>query len=425
MLATALLVILTVTVLWMKKREEGKEEEEEEEEEYENTGNIDYSDLKEKCLRVLTTACMAANGVRKKTLQRKIEEVMKAQTPAEVESTYLGKTENLKKKVSSLEDEMKDQLATNKAFWAIVVKSLPGTEKKVLTRIRELKSESGCKILSCPMPYCIAEVKNMPRHLAQVHGVVGSIEQQTVLRKIKKGSPQQRKISVKKTKYLKRCSMCDKVLTRVDSHLATKHGLKRGSARFREMFNAGLKHLANERSIFSHSQPPSQSRALRRPASLATLHPSISPHVVSRVLFFFAFTMDLLSDNSSSSSEHEAETSTKPRKRQRCPEKWIRAEIKHKCNRGEAYTSHTSKKEVGPRRVGPPCTCPDKCFTKAPNRKYLPPGSTLISLYKAYKNDLEEKQLHDSVVHDHMFRDILNNEFNIGTTPPQADTCNL
>ncbi|XP_063867518.1 uncharacterized protein LOC135104259 [Scylla paramamosain] len=74
--------------------------------------------------------------------------------------------------------------------------------------------------------------------------------------------------------------------------------------------------------------------------------------------------MDLLSDNSSSSSEHEAETSTKPRKRQRCPEKWIRAEIKHKCNRGEAYTSHTSKKEVGPRRVGPPCTCPDKCFTK-------------------------------------------------------------
>ncbi|KAK8388428.1 hypothetical protein O3P69_020425 [Scylla paramamosain] len=86
--------------------------------------------------------------------------------------------------------------------------------------------------------------------------------------------------------------------------------------------------------------------------------------------------MDLLSDNSSRSSEHEAETSTKPRKRQRCPEKWIRAEIKHKCNRGEAYTSHTSKKE-------------------APNRKYLPPGSTLISLYKAYKDDLEEKQLHD------------------------------
>ncbi|XP_076069644.1 uncharacterized protein LOC143041537 [Oratosquilla oratoria] len=273
--------------------------------------------------------------------------------------------------------------------------------------------------------------------------------------------------------------------------------------------------------------------------------------------------MDLSSDNSSSASEHEEEASTKSRKRQRCPDKWIKNQNKAKCNRGEAYTSHTTKKKVGERRVGSPCSCPAKCFTKigddnveaifkaywdlanhdaqsnylafrvvetpvkrprkkqdgsteskrqctrnysvlvsgmvvtvcktaflnihgisdkrvrnvsvktkasptgtptadkrgsivkwnqvadvrkdlvhnfikalplcsshysrtkAPNRKYLPPGSTLISLYKAYKDDLEEKQLINSVVHEHMFRDIFNSEFNISTTPPQADTCNF
>lgn len=104
----------------------------------------------------------------------------------------------------------------------------------------------------------------------------------------------------------------------------------------------GLKRSANERSVFSHSQPPSQSRAHRHPAKLSH---SILPsgHTCCRECYFIDFTMELLSDNSSRSSEHEAETSVKPRKRQRCPEKWIRGKIKQKSNRGEAYTSHTSK----------------------------------------------------------------------------------
>ena len=48
----------------------------------------------------------------------------------------------------------------------------------------------------------------------------------------------------------------------------------------------GLKCLANERSVFSHSHPPSQSRARKRLALLVTLHSPVRPHVLLWLLLF-------------------------------------------------------------------------------------------------------------------------------------------
>ena len=76
--------------------------------------------------------------------------------------------------------------------------------------------------------------------------------------------------------------------------------------------------------------------------------------------------MDLMSDTSSSSSENEEQAFPTSRKQQRRPEKWLRRENKQKRDRGEEYTSQSTKKMVKVRKVGAPCTksCPDLCFNK-------------------------------------------------------------
>ncbi len=95
-----------------------------------------------------------------------------------------------------------------------------------------MKAEGGRKILSCPMPFCIAKVKNMPRHLSQVHDVVSAVEQRNLIKRTPKAD------STTRRKSLHRCSVYDKVLSRMDSHLVSKHGLKRGTARFKELLSA-------------------------------------------------------------------------------------------------------------------------------------------------------------------------------------------
>ena len=44
------------------------------------------------------------------------------------------------------------------------------------------------------------------------------------------------------------------------------------------------------------------------------------------------------------------------------PENWAKNIAKSNRDKGLAYVSQTSKKEVPPRKLGPPCTCKEKCF---------------------------------------------------------------
>ncbi|KAK8373584.1 hypothetical protein O3P69_014979 [Scylla paramamosain] len=149
---------------------------------------------------------------------------------------YMVKVDNLRKEALALENKMEHHIATNKDFWSIVVKSLPGVKKKrVFTQVRELKVE-GRKIVSCPMPFCIGKVKNMTRHLCQVHGVVNAVQQRNLMKK----TTTPKADSSPRRKSLHRCSVCDKVLSRIDSHLVSKHGLKRGTARFKELLSASI-----------------------------------------------------------------------------------------------------------------------------------------------------------------------------------------
>ncbi len=95
----------------------------------------DYNDLKQKCLKILSSASYKAKGERKKALKEKMEEVMDAQTPEEIRSMYMLKVDKLRKDALALEKKMERHIATNKDFCSIVVKSLPGLKKKVLTRV--------------------------------------------------------------------------------------------------------------------------------------------------------------------------------------------------------------------------------------------------------------------------------------------------
>ena len=60
---------------------------------------------------------------------------------------------------------------------------------------------------------------------------------------------------------------------------------------------------------------------------------------------------------------------------------------------------------------------------KSPLRRYLPPGSTQVGLYKAYVDRINEKEMKHLLVTEYVFVNILH-EYNIGIEPPRADTCN-
>ncbi|KAK8372909.1 hypothetical protein O3P69_012648 [Scylla paramamosain] len=216
---------------------EEQEEEEEEQEGEEEDEERDYNELKQKCLEIPSSASYKAKGERKKALKEKMEDVMSAQTPDEIKSMYVVKVDNLRKEALALENKREHHIATNKDFWSIVVKSLPGVKKRDFTQVRELKVK-GRKIVSCPMPFCIGKVKDMTRHLCQVHGVVSAVEQRNLMKKTGVTTP--KADSTPRRKSLHRCSVCDNVLSRIDSHLVSKHGLKRGTVRFKELLSASM-----------------------------------------------------------------------------------------------------------------------------------------------------------------------------------------
>ncbi|MPC24060.1 hypothetical protein E2C01_017132 [Portunus trituberculatus] len=222
--------------------EDGQEEEEEEEEagaDDDDAESLDYTKLRQICLRVLTNAYQSATGARKQALRKKIEIAKKTQTPAEVELTYKQKIWSMEKELSTLKAEMKQEVASNKLFWKVATKVLPKRRKKVFTRARDVKSEGGRKPIQCPMPYCIAAVKYISRHLSHVHSVKSKSEQMAIMAKGKR-IPQPQKGTKRTRKQAKRCSICMKVYKRVDCHLVHTHGLKRGSARFREIYRSSF-----------------------------------------------------------------------------------------------------------------------------------------------------------------------------------------
>lgn len=65
---------------------------------------------------------------------------------------------------------------------------------------------------------------------------------------------------------------------------------------------------------------------------------------------------------SSTDSEVEPCASGYTRKRRENTENWEKTKAKHARNKGETYTSYTTKQQVPARVVGPPCKC--GCFDK-------------------------------------------------------------
>ena len=116
-------------------------------------------------------------------------------------------------------------------------KSLPKVDKKVLTRVRDVKTNGGRKAISYPMPICPAQVLNMRRHLSFVHNVSTTEEQQAFIAKGKVLGQEEARMSnpVRRQKYY---SLCQKALSRVAFHFVHCHKLKRGSGRFREIFQS-------------------------------------------------------------------------------------------------------------------------------------------------------------------------------------------
>ena len=60
-----------------------------------------------------------------------------------------------------LKKEMDKEVAANKRFWRVTKKSLRKVDKKVFTCVRNVKTNGGRKALSCPMPFCLAQVHNV------------------------------------------------------------------------------------------------------------------------------------------------------------------------------------------------------------------------------------------------------------------------
>ena len=66
----------------------------------------------------------------------------------------------------------------------------------------------------------------------------------------------------------------------------------------------------------------------------------------------------------SDSSDNEGASFRQPLKRRSDPDNWKKTVAKQKKNSGEAYTSLTSGKQVEARKIGPPCSCKNKCCEK-------------------------------------------------------------
>ncbi|XP_076058391.1 uncharacterized protein LOC143035331 isoform X3 [Oratosquilla oratoria] len=77
---------------------------------------------------------------------------------------------------------------------------------------------------------------------------------------------------------------------------------------------------------------------------------------------FYSVVNPHYSKMSGSENELEAGVSGYTRKRSRNEEKWEKTKAKYARNKGEAYTSYTTKQQVAARAVGPACKC--GCFDK-------------------------------------------------------------
>ena len=87
----------------------------------------------------------------------------------------------------------------------------------------------ACRSLTCPMAFCHGVVKNLKRHLVQVHKV-DNVEECLVTLK-------SRKRSLERTEK-KTCAVCSKVCSRMDVHLSMVHRLPRGSKKFKDFLSA-------------------------------------------------------------------------------------------------------------------------------------------------------------------------------------------
>ena len=63
-----------------------------------------------------------------------------------------------------------------------------------------------------------------------------------------------------------------------------------------------------------------------------------------------------------SDTDSDREVERQPRKRVRNHDQWRQSIAKQKRARGEAYVSRDTNKLVEAREIGPPCSCPKKCF---------------------------------------------------------------
>jgi hypothetical protein len=70
-----------------------------------------------------------------------------------------------------------------------------------------------------------------------------------------------------------------------------------------------------------------------------------------------------------------------------------------------------------------PTTSSHYSRAKSPYRKYLPSGLNINSLYSLYSEWMSEKHPEIEKVSPHYYRDIFNQNFNIGFEPPKSDTC--
>ena len=85
------------------------------------------------------------------------------------------------------------------------------------------------------MVACHAEVKNLSRHLGQVHNLHGGEREMylSAQRQLPRGRPDPTEKPVDPKKINKQCSLCSKSFKRVDAHLVSMHGLKRGSNKYK------------------------------------------------------------------------------------------------------------------------------------------------------------------------------------------------
>ena len=219
-----------------------------------------FFNCKTRCLNVLSSAIRKAKGGRKEALEKTREELLLQKTPSEVAEEYGQEIARLEAKIEELKRDRQEKVENCRTFWQLQVRSLPKSGK-LLARIRPAKVGgrrwvlvsciwvritgihykhiqlihmlSGYRKVKCPLASCHGETKNLSRHLAQVHRLVGAERDLYTSAATLQEKTTRAKHLVAPKQSRKECVLCSKHLKRVDSHLAAVHGLKRGSKKFK------------------------------------------------------------------------------------------------------------------------------------------------------------------------------------------------